>query len=172
MTQPTQTLTRSVEQFLFREARLLDERALEEWLTLFTPDGVYFMPLSGTTDPTRQPSVLFDTAADRAQRVYQLLHTPHYAQIPASRTVHQVTNIEIAENSDETVTAHAVVVVWEVRPGDPGQVGLGQVRTIEGRARYDLVRADTDTSGGWLISKKTVTLLTHDLPVRNLSFIF
>ncbi|MPZ25139.1 MAG: hypothetical protein GEV12_01470 [Micromonosporaceae bacterium] len=168
MTHPTETLTHSVEQFLYREARLLDERALEEWLTLFTPDGIYFMPMFGSSDPVREPSVLFDTAGTRAQRVYQLLHTPHYAQIPASRTLHQVTNIEVWQNADETVAAYAVTVVHEVRPGDPGQVSIGQVRTIEGRARYDLVRA----SDSWLIAKKTVELLTHDLPVRNLSFIF
>ena len=34
---------RSVEQFLYREARLLDERRFHEWLQLFTDDVRYFM---------------------------------------------------------------------------------------------------------------------------------
>ena len=31
--------------FVIREARMLDERQYEEWLELFTEDGIYWMPL-------------------------------------------------------------------------------------------------------------------------------
>ncbi len=34
----------SVQQFLFREARLLDERRFDEWLALFSDDCFYWMP--------------------------------------------------------------------------------------------------------------------------------
>jgi 3-phenylpropionate/cinnamic acid dioxygenase small subunit len=159
----------SVERFLNREARLLDDARLEEWLTLFAADGVYWMPLSGSIDPSREPSIMFDTASDRAQRVHQLLHTPHYAQIPPSRTVHQVSNLEVDGGPDGTVLAHAVIVVHELRPGDPGQVGLARPRTIAGRARYTLVR---DGDQGWSIREKVVTLLGHDTPFWNFTFIF
>jgi 3-phenylpropionate/cinnamic acid dioxygenase small subunit len=162
-------LLASVERFLYREARLLDDGRLEEWLTLFAPDGVYWMPLGGSTDPSREPSIMFDTASDRAQRVHQLLHTPHYAQIPPSRTVHQVTNVEVDGKADGTARVNAVIVVHELRPGDPGQVGLARPRAIAGRARYTLVR---DGGGGWSISEKVVTLLGHDAPFWNFTFIF
>jgi 3-phenylpropionate/cinnamic acid dioxygenase small subunit len=36
-------LTQEVQQFLYREARLLDERRLHEWLELFTDDARYWM---------------------------------------------------------------------------------------------------------------------------------
>jgi ethylbenzene dioxygenase subunit beta len=36
-------VTQEVEQFLYREARLLDERRLHEWLELFTDDARYWM---------------------------------------------------------------------------------------------------------------------------------
>ena len=39
----TRRLIRSVEQFLYREARLLDERRFHEWLDLFTDDIHYWM---------------------------------------------------------------------------------------------------------------------------------
>lgn len=159
----------SLESFLYREARLLDEGRFEEWLKLFRPDGIYWMPLAGATDPASEPSVLFDTAADRAQRVHQLLHTPHYAQIPTSRTVHQVSNVEIDVAVDGSATVHAVVVVHELRPGDPAQVGLAQPRSLFGRARYTVTR---DTEHGWLIAEKVVTLLGRDLPFTNFTFIF
>ena len=41
-------LIREVEQFLYREARLLDERRFHEWLTLFTDDVRYWMPAAAT----------------------------------------------------------------------------------------------------------------------------
>ncbi len=31
--------------FVIREARMLDEEKFEEWLDLFTEDGIYWMPL-------------------------------------------------------------------------------------------------------------------------------
>jgi 3-phenylpropionate/cinnamic acid dioxygenase small subunit len=34
---------REVEQFLYREGRLLDERRFHEWLELFTEDARYWM---------------------------------------------------------------------------------------------------------------------------------
>ena len=37
---------RAVEQFLFRQAGILDDRAWEDWLNLFTKDGIYWMPAS------------------------------------------------------------------------------------------------------------------------------
>ena len=37
------------EEFLFREASLLDERRLEEWLALLTEDIHYWMPIRRTT---------------------------------------------------------------------------------------------------------------------------
>ena len=33
-----------VERFLYREARLLDERRFEEWMNLFAEDGYYWVP--------------------------------------------------------------------------------------------------------------------------------
>ena len=38
--------------FVIREARLIDQHRLEEWLDLFADDGIYWMPLEwGQTDP-------------------------------------------------------------------------------------------------------------------------
>ena len=40
---PDGGLIGEVEQFLYREARLLDDRQFHEWLQLFTDDARYFM---------------------------------------------------------------------------------------------------------------------------------
>src|SRR5262249_50847346 len=60
---PTVALTRQqAEDFLYHEARLLDERRFEEWLELFTADGLYWLPMDDGTDPTLEPSILFADA--------------------------------------------------------------------------------------------------------------
>ena len=42
-------LKQDVEDFLYREMELLDERRFEEWLELFAEDLVYFMPMRRNT---------------------------------------------------------------------------------------------------------------------------
>ena len=89
-------LTRQdAEDLLYREARLLDERRLEAWLELFTADGMYWIPIEDEVDPELEPAMQYDDAEQRALRVYQILHLPHYAQLPPSRTVHVVSNVEV-----------------------------------------------------------------------------
>jgi 3-phenylpropionate/cinnamic acid dioxygenase small subunit len=38
-------LWHDVQQFLFREARMLDERRFKEWVELFTDDVLYWAPI-------------------------------------------------------------------------------------------------------------------------------
>ena len=54
-------VVREVEQFLYREARLLDERRFREWLELLTDDVRYWMPGRSTRYPkVSQGIVLLD----------------------------------------------------------------------------------------------------------------
>ena len=56
-------LLRSVEQFLFHEARLLDQQRWDKWLDLFTPEGVYWVPLAhGQTDASNHASLFYEDA--------------------------------------------------------------------------------------------------------------
>lgn len=47
-TSPDAQLTFQVEQFLFREASLLDERAFDGWLALWAENGRYWVPRAPT----------------------------------------------------------------------------------------------------------------------------
>ena len=156
------------EDFIYREARLLDERRFEDWLELFTEDGLYWIPMDENADPENEPSVLFDNSVTRRQRVYQLLHQPHYSQIPPSRTVHFVSNVESRAGDKD---GHAVVncnfALFELRAGDPRQIGLGEQRSIVGRCEYHL----RYTKAQWQIALKKVIMIDRDLPLHNLSFI-
>ncbi len=160
-------LTRQeAEEFLYREARLLDERKYEEWLKLFAPEGTYWIPMEDGIDPTREPSILYDDSALRAQRVYQLLHQPHYAQMPPSRTIHFISNVESLESDDNNGVIGCHLLLYELRSGDNSQFGLGAQRSLAGHCEYRL-RYD----GGWLIILKKIMLINRDLPISNLTFI-
>lgn len=47
--QENMLLQHEVEQFLYHEARLLDERKFDDWLALLTDDVHYWMPIRRTT---------------------------------------------------------------------------------------------------------------------------
>ena len=51
-------LIREVEQLLYREARLLDERRFHAWLDLFTDDVRYWMPVRSTRYPTESKAIV------------------------------------------------------------------------------------------------------------------
>ena len=50
-------IIREVEQFLYREARLLDERRFHEWLLLFTEDVRYWMPVRSNRYPKSSKAI-------------------------------------------------------------------------------------------------------------------
>jgi hypothetical protein len=91
---------REIEQFLYREARLLDERRFDEWLEMFTDDGVYSLPIAVSDDP-REPALISDSKAGMEERVFRLMDTAAHAQTPPSRTQHDISNVRLADAGGE-----------------------------------------------------------------------
>ena len=156
------------EDYLYREAAILDQREYDRWLTLFTDDGIYWLPMEDDGDPHLQSSILYDDTKMRAMRVHQILRKSHYAQMPKSRTVHSISNVIVeAINYDDETEVNCVLNVTEVREGNYQQLGLGNQRTFAGHAKYRL-RREADRLA---IALKKVTLVNRDMPIENLSFI-
>lgn len=167
MTQSGSDLWLSIQAFLFREARLLDDGKFGEWASLFTSDGQYILPIEG--GPPSEPAIIRDSRERIEERVYRIVHTIAHAQRPLSRTQHDVTNIEFVEsNHAGEVTVLCNQAVHELRPGNPMQAGLANQRSLYARCRYRLVAAGED----WLIKEKRCDLLNRDFPIYNLTFIF
>lgn len=154
--------------FLHREARLLDERRLDEWLGLFAPDALYWLPINADAEPGthRDTSLIFDGDVRRRERVYRLLSTPLPSQNPPSRTLHAVSNVEVEPAADGVVRVYSNQLVVEVRTGDHTQRGLGTQNICAGHCTHDLVRHE----GEWRIRMKKLVLLTRDAAVPNLTF--
>lgn len=156
------------ERFLIAEARLLDDRRFDEWEGLFADDGVYWLPIDPTRDPSGAISIIHDDRKRLHERVYRLTQTPVLDQNPPSRTIHFVSNVEVDPGSadgENAVRCHQLIT--EMRPGGPGQAGLNAPRWFAARCEYRLRRA----GGAWKIALKKVTFLNSDEPHYNLSFI-
>ena len=145
-------------------ARLLDSGQLETWLGLFAANGIYWIPINEQADPEREPSVIYDDATQRTKRVLQLLQGSHYAQVPPSRTVHCISNVEVEDGATSSeVTLRCNVIVYELRPGDHQvlQVDLGRPRAIVGQCEYRL-RYESER---WAIVLKKMVLICSSIPM-------
>ena len=105
----------AAEQVLYHEARLLDDHQYQEWLSHFTPDCIYWIPLDLDGDPRRQISYLLDDRRRMGDRVGLLETGWAHSQIPASRTCRIVSNVEAWPLDDGDTLVRSSVVTWEHR---------------------------------------------------------
>jgi len=155
----------SVEALLYHEARLLDDRRLEEWLTLYTDDALYWVPIDEHGPVDRHASLIYDDKARREERVDHYLNNAFPAQSPRSRTVHAVSNV-LVEAHEQGARARSTQVVYETRAGDYTQVGLGDVQTVVTTVEH-LLRP---VNGRILIAQKKILLINRDSWQGNMMF--
>ena len=95
--------------FLYREARLLDDRQWDEWLTCYAAQAVYWMPAWDdddrlTQDPQREISLIYYPSRDGLEdRVFRIKTERSGASMPEPRTNHQITNVEILRDEGGTM---------------------------------------------------------------------
>jgi biphenyl 2,3-dioxygenase beta subunit len=140
-------LQREVEQFLYREAELLDARRFDEWLELFTDDAHYSMPLRYNRDRREEASdesgpeelSMFDDDKPFLAARIRRLHTGRaWAEDPPSRTRHLVTNVRI-EDAGADLMVRSNFIVYRNRLADEVDLYAGSredlLRRVEGRLR-------------------------------------
>ncbi|MFD1509661.1 aromatic-ring-hydroxylating dioxygenase subunit beta [Lacimonas salitolerans] len=86
------TITRDdVIDFIYAEARMLDEGRFDEWLALWLEDGHYWMPLDWKqTDPLHVTSLLYEDMFMLRLRVQRLTGARTFSQKPKSRCHHVI----------------------------------------------------------------------------------
>ena len=120
-----------VEDFLYREAALLDAWQLDEWLALLTEDATYRVPSNDRPDSDPK-SALFMIADDirRIRARVTRLQDPHaHAESPRSRTRRLISNVRIVESNPIRVEANFIVHRFR---------GNDDVRQYVGHYRYTL----------------------------------
>src|SRR5439155_10052594 len=70
-----------------REARLLDQLRFDEWLAMYAPECIYWVPATTTGgDPRREVAISFDDRRRMEDRIYRLRTGYAWSQAPKSRT--------------------------------------------------------------------------------------
>ena len=111
MTTALAEITRTeIEDFIFYENRLLDDRKFEEWLELYREDAEYWMPAwdvddTLTQDPQREISLIYHpNRGGLEDRVFRIRTERSSAtSIPEPRTNHYSTNVEVLERREGEV---------------------------------------------------------------------
>jgi p-cumate 2,3-dioxygenase beta subunit len=155
MTADTPTPTRAeVEDFLYREAALLDTWKLMEWADLFTEDGEYLIP--STDLPEGEPAntlfLVYDDRHRLAERAKRLLKKSAHAEFPHSRLRRIIGNVmvEAPENGSIRVTCSFAVFRSRLQRAD----------IYPGHSIYDLV---VGGPFGFRIRRKRAVLDSDDL---------
>lgn len=100
---PPMELVFEISQFLYREARILDEERYEEWLGMMTDDIHYWMPgiqarhrkdKTLRLDPKRM-AFFDDDMLNMRRRVTRFMDPTAWAEDPPTRACHVISNIEV-----------------------------------------------------------------------------
>jgi 3-phenylpropionate/cinnamic acid dioxygenase small subunit len=146
---------------LEREARLLDQLRYDDWLAMYAPECVYWVPSTPKAgDPRREIAIMFDDRRRLEDRVYRIRTGFAWSQAPASRTVRLITNVEVfATASDDVRMLRSNFLISEFW-GD-------ETRLLGGWAGHRVTRDGAD----WMIQAKQVNLIECDRAIRNPSII-
>ena len=154
-------------QFYIREAWLLDERRLQEWLQLFTDDVLYFMPRRKNVhrrELQRELTALGDLAILEEDKRYLEMRIARldsgmaWAEDPPSRTRHLIGNLEVTSLDNGEVAARTAFLVYRSHLETDSQLLSGY--------REDVLRK---VEGEWRVARRTIVLDANVLLDKNLS---
>ncbi len=152
-------LQHEVEQFYYREARLLDGRRYQTWLGLCTPDIRYVMPartnpLVDNTQKGREEMIGIDRELEGvdsnglpirdesyphlAMRVQRAYVANSWAENPPARTRRIIGNVEITRVAEGRLDVTSAFHLFYSRPGSANVLYAGQRRDVLHRAEDDL----------------------------------
>lgn len=160
MTPDQRATLEDVTQFIYREARLQDEHQYDTWESLWTDDGVYWVPANGDDiDPEQKMSILYDNRSRIALRIRQYHTGKRFSQTPQSRLRRLVSNVEILSDEGGEIRAAANAMVFESQTrGD---------LIWASRNEYTL-RRDGD---GFRMASKKVMLVNNHTALYSMAFL-
>jgi 3-phenylpropionate/cinnamic acid dioxygenase small subunit len=153
-------LARDAELFLYREARLLDDRDYRAWIGLLASNFIYWVPSEAdAADARAQSAVNFDDRRRILDRIALMETGALHAQIPPSRTCRIVSNVEAWSLPDGRIDIRSNLLVWEFR--------RGRTTRYVGRQEHRAVKH----AGDWLMERKVIRLIDAEEPQGNVTFI-
>jgi benzoate/toluate 1,2-dioxygenase beta subunit len=155
------------EDFLFNEARLLDDNDLRAWLDLTDDDFVYWIPVNDPdSDPTRHLSIIYDNKAQCSERIFRILDSGlNHPQDPDSATVRFVSNVQVEPQSAGAVMIRCNTLLYEYRNRAARRDSITLIHH-PARCEYSL----RDHDGTWLMTQKKVTFIHLDGPLDAMTY--
>jgi 3-phenylpropionate/cinnamic acid dioxygenase small subunit len=173
----------NAEQFLFREAHLLDECRFQEWLSLLADDIRYWMPTMGRhygpaskatapLDPEHRIRLEFsgenelafldETKDSLARRVARLDSGMAWAEDPPSRTCRFISNVMVREgDANAEMIVHSNFILYRTRGELERDFYVG--------SRQDVLRS---AGGDWQLAYRKILLPQNVLAAKNVSTFF
>lgn len=132
--------------FIHDEAWMLDQGQYHEWLDLWLPEGIYWMPLNwNQQDPVNETSLLYEDNFMLRLRIERLHGERTFSQKPKSRCHHVLNRPRIEVLTPETAETATQVHYVETRLDEQFMLALTvrhQLKFVEGRIRIAGKRVD------------------------------
>lgn len=145
--------------FVYAEARMLDEQHFEDWLDLFADDGHYWMPLArDQQDPRLHTSLMYEDKLLLRIRVERLAGQRTFSQQPMSRS-HHLLQAPSIESSVPAAGKHVVRTAFHFV-----ETRVDQQTLYAGWTTHHLVEQD----GKLRIRLKRVDLVNSDAAFGNI----
>jgi 3-phenylpropionate/cinnamic acid dioxygenase small subunit len=146
-------LQREVEQFLYRQAELLDGKHWQAFIDLFDDEGVYWMPVTPQqTEWESSPSIFAEDRLMMEIRKGRVSHPNAWSQAPDWETSHLVSHV-VLESAGAEIVVRSRFHMMELR--------RDEIRHFGGRYRHTLVR---DPQGQLRIRLQRVDLFNSQAP--------
>jgi 3-phenylpropionate/cinnamic acid dioxygenase small subunit len=147
-------LQREVEQFLYRQAELLDAKQWQDWMDLFDAQGVYWMPVERSqTEWEGSPSIFAEDKLMMEIRKGRISHPNAWSQAPMWETNHLVSHVSVEAVEGMQIQVRSRFHMMELRRDN--------VRHFGGSYRHTLVR---DAAGALRIRLQRVDLFNGQAP--------
>ena len=142
----------AIERFVRHELKLLNKNRFDEWIDLYTDDGVYFMPLDESqTDPERYDMIMFDNKPLMQIRKENFGRPDSPSMEYPIRSMRMITECDIQERSDSACLVEAPFMA---------SIFYQSMRWYAGYFYYKLVHSNDS----FKIKSKQVNLLDMGAP--------
>jgi len=148
--------------FIYNEARMLDQGRFSDWLALWLPEGHYWMPLDyKQTDPINETSLLYEDNFMLRLRVERLNGQRTFSQKPKSRCHHVLQRPFIDEFDADTGNARTNTSMLYV------ETRLEEQQVLAITATHEIRQVD----GELKIANKKVELLNSDAALNGIQLL-
>lgn len=149
----------AIEAFLFKEAQLLDERRYDEWVDLFSEDGVYWVPSGQAGNVEQSVALIYDNVPRLKERMLRQKAHTFWAQQPPTLTTRLVSNVTAQTTAEGELSVDSRFIICLLRRNES--------TLLSGVARYVLIPHGT----GFAIRKRVIDLQQRDQSFDNLTFL-